>query len=76
MSQEPSEVHAPPLALGNVGRYRTPLVVQAQSGKMADTTGPIHIHLALEGGYELEIPMTQEALNGLYQIAKSLTTRP
>jgi hypothetical protein len=76
MSSEPSTPLPPPVQRVPSGSYRTQTVIRGINGKQADIEGPILIRLLLEGGDELEIPMTQEAVNDLYQLSKSLTTQP
>ena len=62
----------PPLAeLGPPGRYRTPDAIQVLGVSLGGRTGPPQLHLLLEGGYELVVPMTPDAMQALFRAAKS-----
>jgi hypothetical protein len=58
------------------GHYRTPLAIQVRGCTMAGADGPARILLSLEGGYELEIPATQDAIDELYRSLRSVTRNP
>jgi hypothetical protein len=58
------------------GHYRTPLAIQVRGCTMAGVEGPARILLTLEGGNELEIPTTQDAIDALYQTLRSVTRSP
>jgi len=67
----------PPLAVfGPPGHYRTALVVQVEDVVTASRKGPARIRLQLEGGYALDIPVKQDAIDALYRVLRSMTTRP
>lgn len=48
-------------------QYITPPILEV-TGMVLPTEegGPIRIHLILEGGYELELPATQDAIDALH----------
>ena len=65
-----------PLAeLGPRGHYRIPPIVPVTGVVFSSTTQPIRIHLVLETGHVLDIPMTQAVLDDLYGALKSLATQ-
>jgi hypothetical protein len=75
MSKDKQEEFPPLVELGRPGRYSLPTAIQALNVAMPSHRGPARIRLALEGEYELEIPATQHAIDGLYQVLQSMTTR-
>ena len=58
------------------GSYCTPTAIQSVSITMPVIEGSARIHLALVDGYALEIPMTQNAMESLYQFLRSMVRRP
>jgi hypothetical protein len=63
----------PPLAaLGPPGPYRTVPVQQVLGLATASRKGPARIRLSLEGGYELDIPVTQDAIDELFDVLRSV----
>jgi hypothetical protein len=72
-----AEGEFPPLVeLGPPGQYSLPTAIQALNVAMPSRRGPARIRLALEGEYVLEIPATQDAIDGLYRSLRSMTTQP
>jgi hypothetical protein len=55
--------------------YRIPTAVRARGIMMPGIEGPARIRFLLEDGCELEIPVTQDALDGLYQVLGSFVSR-
>jgi hypothetical protein len=58
------------------GRHRIRTAIQAEGVVMPGIEGPARIRLVLEGGYGLEIPVTQETIDALYRTLRSMTTAP
>ncbi len=52
------------------GLYETPTASQEPGIVVQDDKGLLRIHLILEGGYELEIPVTQDAMEGLARLGR------
>jgi hypothetical protein len=76
MSTNYEEEFPPLVELGRPGRYSLPTATRALNVAMPSHKGPARIRLALEGEYELEIPATQHAIDGLYRVLQSMTTHP
>jgi hypothetical protein len=72
MPQQPQQL----ASLIPSGYYRTPLAIRVRGCTMAGVEGPARILLSLEGGYELEIPATQDAIDELYRTLRSVTRSP
>ncbi len=67
----PTAGQAPlPISLPTRDRYGTPLVLGlvAVSNQPSEQKSPIQFLLHLEGGYELEVPLTQQAIDQLAAI--------
>lgn len=52
------------------GSYRTPDAIQCLGVALGGNTGPPLLHLQLEGGLQLAIPLTQDAMRQLYDSAR------
>jgi hypothetical protein len=73
-----SEDLPPPRQLAELippGCYRTPTAILAGDVRMGGIEGPPRILLTLEGGYELEIPATRDAIDRLFRGLRSMTTQ-
>ena len=57
------------------GHYRTPIAIQMRGCTLPGVDGPARILLSLQGGYELEIPATQDAIDELYRALRGMTIR-
>jgi hypothetical protein len=74
MSLIPTEPFQPLSELAPPSHYRTPTAVQSRGIVMAGIEGPDRIRLLLEDGYKLETPMTQNAIDGLYEVSGGFRT--
>lgn len=63
---------------GETKTWRTPLVVGAIQTVVhqREGTGRVHLHLQLEDGNILELPMTQEATDRLWAVLEPVRTHP
>ena len=57
------------------GHYRTPIAIQMRGCTLPGVDGPARILLSLQGGYELEIPATPDAIDELYRALRGMTIR-
>ncbi len=55
--------------------YQTPPVTLVVAITMPSIEGPGRIRLRLEGGYGLEIPMKQDAIDTLFGLLQSFATK-
>ena len=62
MSQQEPQ---PLFRLISEGHWRSPTVIAVTGGKVAEEEKPAQIHLRLGGGIQLDIPLTQAALEQL-----------
>lgn len=63
-----SEPELPPLVgLGSPGPYRTPEAVQCLGMVLGSHKAPPQLRLLLAGGYELDVPVSPDAMLGLVQ---------
>ncbi len=56
--------------------YQAPTAIDLKSATRPSQLAPAHIQLRLETGHELDIPVTQHAIDALYRVLKSMTTKP
>jgi hypothetical protein len=70
----PELLHPQPLPLPPQGHYRLPAALQEANVVVPSDGGPVHIGLHLEGGYVLEIPLTQDAIHALLGTLQALAT--
>lgn len=71
MSLVPTEPFQLLSELVQPNHYRTPTAIQSRGIVMPGIEGPARIRFLLEDGYELEIPVTQAAIDGLYEVLGS-----
>jgi hypothetical protein len=66
-----SSPELPPLVeLGPPGRYRTPDAIQCLAVDLGGSKAPPQLRLQLEGGFELVIPLKQDAMRPLFDCAR------
>lgn len=58
-----------------VGLYEAPLASQEPTLVVLGVEEPLRIRFQLGGGYELDIPMTPDAIDGLARLAQTLSRR-
>jgi hypothetical protein len=73
---EPPEPLPTPLELGPQGNYRVVPAANAARMVMPGRAAPTRIRFYLEGGYELDIVVTQATIDNLYQALESFRTGP
>ncbi len=72
----PPQQPLPLLPLPPQGHYRLPTVYREEGAVVVSDGGPVRIHLRLETGLLLDLPLTQATIDALYLALKSLTTKP
>jgi hypothetical protein len=75
MSQQ---LEQPPQLLAELlpaGLYEAPLASQEPTLVVLEVGEPLRIRFQLEGGYELDIPMTPDAIDGFARLAQTLSRR-
>ena len=73
---EPPEPLPIPIELGLPGSYRVVPTANAARMVMPGRAATTQIRFSLEGGYELDIPVTQVTIDNLHQALESFRTPP
>jgi hypothetical protein len=75
MALIPTEPFQPLSELVPPNHYRTPTAIQSRGIVMGGIEGLARIRFLLEDGYEMEIPVTQEVIDGLGNVITSFSQR-